>query len=101
MRNVKVVFDSEKLQYSVELMRALSHPLRMLILEFIDEQEVTNVNKIYKALNIEQSITSQHLRVLKNAGIVSAEKEGKYVFYRINYPVIHKAVESVNAFLNS
>jgi ArsR family transcriptional regulator len=99
MKKTKVTFDVEKLEYSVELARALAHPLRMKILEFIDQKGSINVNKIYNTLKLEQSITSQHLRILRNAEVVSASREGKMVIYQINYPIVHRAVQAVNNFL--
>ena len=51
MKGTKVVFNNEKLHYSSELMRALAHPLRLKILEFIDSQGAINVNKIYNTRN--------------------------------------------------
>jgi len=80
-------------------MKALAHPLRLKILEFIDMKGVINVNKIYNNLQIEQSVTSQHLRLLRLAGVVNARKEGKYVHYNINYDVLSKAERAVNRFL--
>ena len=99
MKGTKVVFNNEKLHYSSELMRALAHPLRLKILEFIDRQGAINVNKIYNTLNIEQSITSQHLKILKMAGVVHAEKSGKFVTYEIDYEVIKRADKAVKRFL--
>ena len=99
MKGTKVVFNHEKLHYSSELMRALAHPLRLKILEFIDRQGSINVNKIYNTLNIEQSITSQHLKILKMAGVVHAEKNGKYVKYGIDYEVIGRADKALKRFL--
>lgn len=99
MKGTKVVFDNEKLHYSAELMRALAHPLRLKILEFIDSQGAINVNKIYNTLNIEQSITSQHLKILKLAGVVDAVKDGKFVTYSINYHIVEKAESAVKKFL--
>lgn len=99
MKGTKVVFNNEKLHYSSELMRALAHPLRLKILEFIDRQGSINVNKIYNTLNIEQSITSQHLKILKMAGVVHAEKSGKFVTYEIDYEVIKRADKAVKRFL--
>jgi ArsR family transcriptional regulator len=99
MKGTKVVFNNEKLHYSSELMRALAHPLRLKILEFIDRQGSINVNKIYNTLNIEQSITSQHLKILKMAGVVHAEKSGKFVTYEIDYEVINRADKAVKRFL--
>ena len=99
MRKTKVVFNNDKLQTSCELMRALAHPLRLKILEFIDRNGSINVNKIYNTLNIEQSITSQHLKIMRLAGVIDAERDGKYVHYTINYNVIRKAEVAVNNFL--
>ena len=101
MRKTKVTFNSDKLQYSCELMRALAHPLRLRILKFIDDHGQINVNKIYNTLKIEQSITSQHLKILRLADVVEAEKNGKYVSYSINYPVVEKASKAVNAYVKS
>lgn len=99
MRERKVIFQQEKLSYSCELMRALAHPLRLKILEYIDGHGVINVNKIYHTLKIEQSITSQHLRILRLAGVVDAERDGKYMKYSINYEIVKKAEFAVNKFL--
>lgn len=99
MKKTKVIFDNEKLEFSCELMRALAHPLRLKILEFIDKNDKINVNKIYNTLRIEQSITSQHLRILKLAGVVSADKVGKYMIYNINYDILERAERAVNNFL--
>lgn len=68
-----------------EIIRALAHPLRMQILQFIDEQKSVNVNKIYHELGLEQSITSQHLKLLRVNGLVETSRSGKYIFYTVNY----------------
>lgn len=99
MRRTKVTFDNDKLQVSTEIMRALAHPLRLRILEFIDRNGKINVNKIYNTLNLEQSITSQHLKVLRLAGVVKQQKQGKYVLYSIEYDLVERASRAVNHFL--
>lgn len=99
MRKAKVTINHEKLQDSSEILRALAHPLRMKILEFIDQNETINVNKIYNTLQLEQSITSQHLRILRLAGLVNTEREGKFIHYSINYDKIDNTVAAINSFL--
>lgn len=99
MKQTKVKFSSDKLNYSCNLMRALAHPLRLKIIEYIDQHGTTNVNRIYNTLGIEQSITSQHLKILRLADVVTSEREGKMVFYNINYPVVEKAHKAVQRFL--
>ena len=99
MKKTRVRFQFDKLQYSATLVKALAHPLRLKILEYIDSQGTINVNKIYSTLNIEQSVTSQHLSLLKIAGVVSCTKDGKFMHYHINYDIVAKAERAVNIFL--
>jgi len=99
MKQTKVRFSSDQLNYACNLMRALAHPLRLKILEYIDQRGETNVNKIYHQLEIEQSITSQHLKILRLAGVVLSRRDGKKVFYTINYDVVAKASVAVDKYL--
>jgi ArsR family transcriptional regulator len=99
MRKAKLNINNENLQVSSEILRALAHPLRLRILGFIDSNEMINVNKIYNTLKLEQSITSQHLRILRLAGLVETERDGKFIHYRINYDKIGHAMKAINAFL--
>lgn len=99
MRKAKVYIDSDDLHVSSEVLRAIAHPLRMRILEFIDNNSDINVNKIYSTLKLEQSITSQHLRILRDAGLVNATRDGKYIHYSVNHERVALVVSSVNDFL--
>jgi ArsR family transcriptional regulator len=101
MRKTKVTFHQEKLRVSSELMRALAHPLRLRILAFIDQHGTINVNRIYNTLKIEQSITSQHLRILRNAGVLNAEREGKFIRYSIDYNIVSRVSRAVKNFANA
>ncbi len=99
MRKAKVKINEDNLQISAEILRALAHPLRMNILEFIDKHKTINVNKIYNTLKLEQSITSQHLRILRTAGVVDTRRDGKFIYYTINYPRVAQVVKGIDNFL--
>jgi ArsR family transcriptional regulator len=71
----------------------------MKILAFIDKNEMINVNKIYNTLKLEQSITSQHLKILRLAGIVETHREGKFIHYSINYSKVKGVLKAVDSFL--
>jgi ArsR family transcriptional regulator len=104
MNKVKTGIDSEKLHLTSELMRAVAHPLRLRMIGFIDKNPEINVNKIYNSLKLEQSITSQHLRVLRENEVVLSERIGKHVHYTINYPLMQrlgKAIRNYNDYLNT
>jgi DNA-binding transcriptional ArsR family regulator len=99
MRKAKAQINNERLQVSSDVLRALAHPLRMKILEFIDKNKTINVNKIYNTLKLEQSITSQHLKILRASGLVHTHREGKFIHYTIDYPRLANAMKAVDGFL--
>jgi DNA-binding transcriptional ArsR family regulator len=99
MGKVNAPIDAEKLNNSSDLLRALAHPLRLQILEFIDKNKAINVNKIYNTLKLEQSITSQHLRILRAAGLVRTIREGKFIHYEVDYARVQLATSAVGIFL--
>ncbi len=98
MREAKVTINEQKLDQAAELMRALTHPLRLRILAFIDENGSINVNRIYNTLKLEQSITSQHLRILRLAKLVHTERVGKYIHYRVNYEQVQQTLQAIGRY---
>lgn len=80
---------------------ALDHPLRTKILTVIESFNDKDfpVNEIYNRLRIEQSICSQHLKILKRVGIVFETREGKNRFYKINWDLLDTFNEGHKEFL--
>lgn len=92
--------NQSSLKKASNIARAIAHPVRLSILKFISEQGTTNVNSIYNTLNLEQSITSQHLRILRTAELVTTEREGKFIHYSINYTKIAKLNNALTDFFS-
>jgi len=80
------------------ILRALAHPLRLKILAFIDKHRTLSVHKIYTGLNLDQSITSQQLHILRTAGLVKTGRDGKYILYSLNYETINSIHHLVEEF---
>ncbi len=99
MKRTKVTFNNERLQVSLELVRAVAHPLRLKILDFIDSHGTTNVNTIYSSIKMEQAITSQHLRIMRKAGVLHAKRDGKFVYYSIDYDIVKRISKAVRNFV--
>lgn len=93
--------EQTKLDKAAKIMRALAHPLRLNIIDFIDKNKVINVNKIYNTLNLEQSITSQHLKILRNAGLVNTRRDGKFIYYSLDYDTIDKVRVIIKKYLDN
>ena len=84
-----------KIEKMTQILKALAHPTRLEILLFLKERESECVCKIYESLNLEQSNISQHLRILKNSGVLDPKKEGQWVHYRVAYKEIFDILQSV------
>ena len=66
------------------VLRALNHKLRQQVIKTIHENKRITVTQLYVKLRLEQSVASQHLAILRRAGVVSAGHNGKFVLYTIN-----------------
>lgn len=78
------------------ILRALNHKLRQQIVKYIAEEEKLTVTEIYVKLRLEQSVASQHLAILRVAGIVSTQREGKFIYYTIN----RKRIKEIGTFVD-
>jgi len=75
-----------------ETLKALAHPARLKIVAGLLKDEC-NVGQIQKVLRLPQSTISQHLRILKNAGIIKGRREGTRTCYRVIDVRVRKIVE--------
>ncbi|MBI5216554.1 MAG: winged helix-turn-helix transcriptional regulator [Ignavibacteriae bacterium] len=66
-----------------EVCKTLSHPKRLEILAILREEE-RNVSEIVSKMNITKSNVSQHLAVMRKAGILETHRDGLNIFYRIS-----------------
>lgn len=66
------------------ILRAINHKLRQEIIQFIDGKGQVTVTEIFVDMRLEQSVASQHLAILRRAGIVKTKREGKYMYYSLN-----------------
>ena len=79
-----------------DIYKAISDPIRRDILDLSKEKDLT-VNEIVNNFNISQPSISNHLTILKNAGLITSEKSGKYIYYSLNTTVL---TESFKWFLS-
>lgn len=93
--NESLKLDFLRLKKSAMILRALNHKLRQQLLKLIDEQQKITVTEIYINLRLEQSVVSQHLAILRRAGIVATKREGKFIFYSLNY----RRLQEINSFI--
>ena len=94
MSTIKI--DYYNVKNAALTLRALNHKLRQQLIKLIDEEKKITVTEIYVRLRLEQSVASQHLAILRKAGIVITQRDGKFIYYLIN----HKRIDEISRFVN-
>ncbi|MDR3659377.1 MAG: metalloregulator ArsR/SmtB family transcription factor [Mycobacterium sp.] len=85
----------ETLDAAGDLLRALAAPVRIAIVLQLRESQRC-VHELVDALNVPQPLVSQHLRILKSAGVVAGERAGREVMYRlVDHHLAHIVVDAI------
>lgn len=74
-----------QLKKAALIFRAVNNKVRLQILQHLQENSKMTVTALYVKLRLDQSATSQHLAVLRKGGFVNTERDGKCIYYSINY----------------
>ena len=73
-----------------EMCKVFTSPVRVEIMDILRNGK-KSVNELVQITGVSQSNVSQHLQVMKEKGIVTAEKQGNRVFYSLSNPKISEA----------
>lgn len=82
------------------VLRAINHGLRMEMLQLLHRNEALSVGEIFRHMDMEQSVASQHLAILRRAGMVRTRRAGKQIFYSVNYDRLHEVEQQAAALLH-
>lgn len=84
-----------------DVFSALGDEHRQRILLTFEPGERLNVGQIAEVSTLARSTVSHHLKVLRMAGVLEAERHGKEIYFRVNKPFLQAAFERVTAYLNN
>ncbi|MCQ6307214.1 ArsR/SmtB family transcription factor [Bacillus cereus] len=73
-------------------MRVLAHPVRLQIVHQLVRKKVLNVTQLQQILTLPQSTVSQHLHKMRNHKVLSHERKGTEVFYRVDDKQVKQTV---------
>ncbi len=91
IKPLRTTEPSEDLEELARFAKALSHPTRLLILNFLHSQACCFTGDLVEVLPIAQSTVSQHLKELKKAGLIQGELNLPKIKYCINQENWEKA----------
>jgi len=85
-------FSAEYVRTAAHVLGVLSNETRLHVVLLLAQGEA-NVTELCDALDVAQSSLSHHLRILRNTGLVSDRRDGRFVLYRINVPAWTKLAD--------
>ncbi len=86
----------EQLEKAANMLKAIAHPVRISILNLLEEGGKLTVSEIHTRLNIEQSTTSHHLGILKDKDILSSKRDGKNTYYFLKHDQLSRVIECIS-----
>ena len=87
-----------ELKEVVNFLKAISEENRLRILCILKKQEMC-VCEIWQYLDSPQNLTSHHLKVLKDFGLISSRRDGLKIFYKLNKDISKKHLKLLNKFI--
>lgn len=86
-RTGRRLLDWEALDEATKCLKSVAHPVRLRMLELLLEGEYT-VGELADLCQVEPATASDHLGRLRDRGILSQDREGRHVYYRITAPAV-------------
>jgi len=74
------------LEKMADVLRTLAHPHRLRIIEMLESASEAPVHEIMEVLGLPQTTASHHLNKMRRSGLISAQRRGKEIWYRIADP---------------
>ena len=87
---------TEQLEKAASMLKAIAHPMRIAILNYLEDGNKMTVTEIHDLLHIEQSTTSHHLGILKDKGVLTSHRDGKNTYYYLKHDKLANIIECLS-----
>ncbi len=94
---MKASIDINFLENATETLRAVAHPIRIMIVEMLYHDQPLSVKEIHTKIEIEQAVASHHLRIMKNKDIVSVTRDGKNSLYSLKNDAFYSIIQQLKS----
>ena len=96
--NKKINWDLADIRAAKKAIRAIDHKFRQRCLDYIAQEGPVTVTQIYVAMRQDQSVCSQHLAILRRAGLLNWYRQGKFIYYEVNEAMVGRVQETMKLF---
>lgn len=84
-----------QIDQQVRLLKALAHPIRLQIVKLLIDKGESCVCELNECVEFSQSNLSQHLKILRDAYVVSTRKKGQWMMYSVSDTYINNIIEAL------
>ena len=95
MTTTKVMDEEKRTEKAAYVLKAVAHPLRIKIIQLLNENQELTVSAIYKQLKAEQSLISHHLINMRDKGILDIRRSGKNIYYFLVDTTVAEVIECI------
>jgi len=96
----KSAIDAEIFKRQARICKAFAHPTRLQMLDLMSNGEV-GVTELQQQLGVSKTNVSQHLAILKSAGVLSTRRDGKQVYCSLAMPEVKQACQLIRRVLQA
>ena len=98
--NTPIDRDAEIFERQARICKAFAHPGRLRILDLLGQGE-RGVSELQKALGVSKTRMSQHVAILKSAGVLATRREGKQIYCSLAMPEVKRACQLIRKVLEA
>ncbi|MBY0543470.1 MAG: helix-turn-helix domain-containing protein [Sphingobacteriaceae bacterium] len=84
--------EAEKLNSAINMLRVISHPVRLAIVDLLTTNKRMTILEIQEELNLGQAIASQQITLMEDKGVLNAEKVGRNKYVSLRFPKMKNIV---------
>jgi DNA-binding transcriptional ArsR family regulator len=92
--NKLALMEMDNLEIAAECLRTIAHPCRLRMIEILLKEE-RPVGELAELCEIPSHMASEHLRILKDRGLLKNRREGRKIFYTVAEPMLEMIINCV------
>lgn len=87
--------QKQELEKAAFILKSIAHPSRLAIINILSKQEWQAVSEISNELDMEQSLTSHHLNIMKMKGVLESQRHGKSIKYKLKLTEVTQVLSCI------
>ena len=87
--------QKQEMEKAAFILKSIAHPSRLAIIDILSKQPWQAVSEISDKLEMEQSLTSHHLNIMKMKGVLESKRDGKSIKYKLKLTEVTQVLSCI------